>query len=104
MRYRAWIELAFGVALVLPPLGTESRSRDFCKAWLGLTTPERHAVVLADERREQVPGPEAACRASLRSALRHKLDAECRNWNRLMDFEVRAVVDGVLAPCRQPGL
>jgi len=83
----------------MPPLGTASRSRDFCDAWLGLSRPERHAVVLADERLADAQGPEAACRAGLRSALRHQLDTECRNWSQLMDFEVRAIVDRVLRPC-----
>ena len=32
-----------------------------------------------------------------------RLDAECRNWEQLMDFEVRHVVDRVLRPClRKP--
>jgi hypothetical protein len=39
------------------------------------------------------------CRVGVRSGLRHLLDAECRNWTQLMDFEVRAIVDRVLRPC-----
>jgi hypothetical protein len=100
VRYRAWIELAFGAALVLPPLGTESRSRAFCSEWLRLTTAEKHGVVVAAEGRESGEATSAACRAGLRGAVRHKLDVECRNWSQLMDFEIRAIIDGVLQRCQ----
>jgi hypothetical protein len=70
--------LAVGAALLaLPPSGTTSRERGFCRRWLALTTPEK-VDVLAGEAR---PG------------RRETLDAECRNWPLLMDFEVRAIVD-----------
>lgn len=94
-----WIGLALGTALVLPAPGTESRSRDFCQQWLGLVAGEKHDVIVEAERREVAPGADGRCRAALRASLRHKVDAECRNWKLLMDFEVRAVVDGVLEAC-----
>jgi hypothetical protein len=35
--------------------------------------------------------------------VRRKLDAECINWPRLMDFEVRMIVDGVWSACDPDG-
>jgi hypothetical protein len=63
--------------LALPPAGTSSRERGFCRRWLALTKPEKVAVLAADDR----------------TGVRETLDAECRSWPALMDFEVRAIVD-----------
>ncbi len=97
---KGWVGFALGAVLVLPPPGTTSRSRDFCKTWLALTSGQRQDVLARADVAESRSDGEAACRAGLRPGLRHKLDAECRNWSALMDFEVRAIVDGVLEPCR----
>lgn len=86
--------------LLLPPPGTVGREREFCSEWLRLSGPQRDAVLLAAEAAERDHRYRAACRAGLRSGLRRMLDSECRNWTQLMDFEVRALVDRVLAPCR----
>jgi hypothetical protein len=76
-------------ALALPPAGTTSRERAFCRAWLALPPPAKVDVLALD----------GACHVARGPALRETLDAECRNWARLMDFEVRAIVDRVLATC-----
>lgn len=94
-----WIGLALAAALMLPPPGTDSRDRDFCDAWLALATPQRQDVLLRAEAREGGPPEYRECRARLRAPLRHKLDAECRNWRLLMGFEVRIYVDGMLERC-----
>jgi len=99
-----WPGLLLGAALLLPPPGTASRERGFCSAWLKLTTADRQQVLLDAEARESVAAVDATCRAAARGPLRHLLDAECRNWIRLMDFEVRALVDRILEPCSvRPG-
>jgi hypothetical protein len=87
-----------GAVLVLPPPGTTSRERDFCRSWLALSKSEQVALLERDEQREANPR-RRACRERLRAGLRHTLDAECRNWNQLMDFEVRALVERVIEPC-----
>lgn len=97
------LPVVLAVGLVLPLPGTEGRGRDFCTAWLALGRGERQDVLRAAEEREAGPAYDAECRAGLRSGLRHTLDAECANWRRLMDFEVRAIVDRVLEPCRRDG-
>ena len=97
-----WLGLVLGASLLLPSPGTTSREREFCGTWLKLTTPERQEVLRAAEVREADAGWDGKCRAGLRSGLRHALDSECRNWKALMGFEVRAVVDRVLEPCRRP--
>lgn len=91
--------LLLGAALVLPPPGTDARGRAFCRSWLDLSRSEQEAVLLAAEAREAL-GTDRACRARLRPSLHARVDAECRNWKLLMDFEVRAIVDGVLEQCR----
>jgi hypothetical protein len=99
-----WSGLLLGAVLLLPPPGTDSRERGFCSAWLKLTAADRQQVLLTAESSESGAALDAACRAAARGPLRHLLDAECRNWNQLMDFEVRALVDRVLEPCSvRPG-
>ena len=75
----------------------------FCRSWPELTTPERHAVVVgaepAAEGEADASQSVRACRAGLAAGVRRKLDAECRNWPELMDFEVRMIVDGVYGAC-----
>ncbi len=93
-----WVLL--GSLLLLPPPGTESRARNFCRAWLAATTPERQQVLIAAEQAEAGGGLDRSCREGLRGGLRHTLDAECSNWSKLMDFEVRQLVDRKLVPCR----
>ena len=56
-------------------------------------------MLLEAEQRERALPVDARCRAGRRSGLRHKIDAECRNWSKLMDFEVRMIVDRELEPC-----
>ncbi len=94
-----WIAAALGAALALPPPGTGSRERRFCPAWSRLAPPAREAVLREAEARESPDGVASRCRAGLRSGLRHTLDWECERWPRLMDFEVRDLVDRVLASC-----
>jgi hypothetical protein len=81
--------------LLLPAPGTTSRERRFCGEWLRLPGAER-AAVLRDAEAGEADGPWGPqCRAGLQRTL----DAECRNWRALMDFEVRLVVDRVLEDC-----
>ena len=89
-------------ALALPAPETDSRERDFCRAWLALSAPEKDGVLSAAERDEPASGWDAECRQGMRSGLRRTLDSECRNWSKLMDFEVRLVVDRLLDACRAP--
>lgn len=96
---RSWAGLALGAALSLPSPGTESRGREFCERWLALPASGRHDVVVAAEARDGGSPSYRACRGHRRAAVRHKLDAECKNWKLLMDFEVRLFVDGVLSGC-----
>ncbi len=100
-----WPALLLAAALLLPAPGTVSRERGFCSAWLMLTAADQMQVLIAAEEREQEAAFDAQCRARARGGLRHLLVAECRNWTKLMDFEVRHLVDRVLAPCaaRTPG-
>ncbi len=105
---RSWsgavLAAALGTLLVLPPPGTESRARRFCSAWNDLDKGQKQDVIVRAEKAEIAPALEDACRAGLRPALRHTLDFECGNRKRPMDFEIRAVVDGILASCRsEPG-
>jgi hypothetical protein len=100
-RSAAWKGILVGLPLVLPVPGSTSRDRGFCRAWLGLPPAGREEVLLRAEAAEARSGWAPACRRGLRPGLRHRLDAECRNWSRLMDLEVRAVVDAVLEPCRE---
>jgi hypothetical protein len=79
---RGFRALSAAALLVLPAAGTVSRERGFCRPWLALTPPEKVEVLGAEDR----PG------------LRETLDAECRNWPALMDFEVRAIVDRKTLP------
>ena len=90
-----------GVALSLPLPGTTSRGRDFCDAWLRQPASAQMRILHEAEAREQSPVFDRNCRAGLRAGLRHRLTSECRNWSALMDFEIRAVVDGLLEPCRE---
>ena len=85
--------------LVLPPPGTDSRERRFCRAWLELSTAERQQVLIDADGREAESDVERACRERARPALRRKIDAECANWTKLMDFEVRAIVDAAWERC-----
>ena len=93
--------LALGAALAIPPAGTESRSRDFCRQWLELSPSQKQDLLVADEPALTDPASEGACCERLRPALRHKPDAECRNWSLLMGFEVRSIVDTVTEPCTE---
>ncbi|MDJ0786695.1 MAG: hypothetical protein QNK05_07780 [Myxococcota bacterium] len=84
--------------LVLPPPGTASRDREFCGEWLALSRAAKQQVLEAAALAE--PGFDATCRAGRSGPVAHTLDTECTNWPQLMDFEVRAYVDRLLAPCR----
>ncbi len=94
--------LLLGTVLLLPALGTTSRERNFCGAWLAQATPAKQQILKAAEQAEKDGPWDLACRAGLRPGLRRLLDAECRNWSPLMDFEVRLLVDRLLAPCGPP--
>ena len=97
------IGLLTGSALAagaLPPPDTESRARGVCAEWLGLSDPQKHGRLLEAERAEPAGRFEPGCREATRATLRRTLDFECRNWTKLMDFEVRHVIERVLAPCR----
>ena len=103
VRFGIGIVLFVFSTLSLPPPGTSSREREFCGGWLRLNAPERVQVLRAAESEESTGGGvswDPRCREGLRPGLRHTLDVECRDWKHLMDFEVRQVVDRVLAPCR----
>jgi len=90
--------LLLGATLVLPVPGTGSRDRGFCRDWLDLSRPAKHEVLVRAAEAE--PGFDAKCRAGRNGPIAHALDQECTNWSKLMDFEVRAYVDRLLAPCR----
>ena len=79
-------------SLTLPAPGTTSRERGFCRAWLELSAPEKHALL-----KQQTTQP--ACGHTHRERLRRLLDYECRNWRLLMHFEVRDLVDRVERTC-----
>jgi hypothetical protein len=109
IRWLAVAELTLGILAcstfaepALPAPDTTSRARTFCADWLGQSEPAKHARLLAAEQRERDGRFDPGCRAATRGALRHTLDAECRNWLKLMDFEVRHVVERVLRPCLVP--
>jgi hypothetical protein len=83
-------------ALVLPAPDTASRGRDFCDAWDRLPVAERHAVVEHADRAETANDPaRLRHREAVRARVVDAVSAECTNWHLLMDFEVRATVDGV---------
>ena len=85
--------------LLLPGPATTSRGRDFCAAWLRLADPAKQVVLRTAETAE-MDGPwDLTCRAGMRSGIRHLLDSECSNWTKLMDFEIRTLVDRVLRSC-----
>lgn len=92
--------LLLAASLVLPPPGTESRGRRFCRAWLELPPGLRQQLLIDADAREATSDAERACRERHRPALRHRLDAECANWPELMDFEVRAIADAAHERCR----
>ena len=100
---RRWATVISGALLVLPPPGTTSRERDFCRSWLPLSKSEQVSLLERDEQQDADPS-RRACRERLRAGLRHTIDAECRNWNQLMDFEVRALVERVIEPCAGEGV
>ncbi len=87
--------------LVIPEPGTTSRERRFCASWLAASRAQQEAWLDAADARETEGDPEAAaCRRRLRARLAHGLDYECSNRRKLTDVEVRAIVDGLLAPCQ----
>lgn len=91
--------LLLGASLLLPPPGTVSRARGFCRDWLALSRPQKQEVLQSAAEREV--GFASSCRQGRAGSLAHTLDQECGNWPKLMDFEVRAYVDRLLEPCRR---
>jgi hypothetical protein len=86
---------------MLPAVGTDSRTREFCDSWLALGTTQRFDVVeRADVAEARGDAGVRRRRDGVRPRVVDALDSECRNWRLLMDFEVRAIVDRVQ---REPG-
>jgi hypothetical protein len=97
--------LLAAMAALVPPPGTSARGREFCRAWLAVEpTRQLEALREADAREARSKG-ERECRDGLRARARDALESECRGWTLLMDFEVRAILDRVHAPCavERPG-
>ncbi len=101
MSLASWsLGFALASSLVLPPPATESRSRAFCGEWLRLSEGAKEDVLQHAARRDAGSPAEARCQTARRAGLRFRLDVECGNWSQLMDFEVRAVVEGVVRSCQ----
>ncbi len=96
--------LLLSVALLIPPPGSDSRGRSFCRQWLELSPSARFETLEQADRAELgEASPALACRAATRSHSLARLDYECRNWRLLMDFEVRHFLDASRAHCAKAG-
>lgn len=96
---------ALALALVLTASGAAAPARagrDFCASWAPLRYAEKYARVAAADRANFPAQPGLKrCLAGVRPAAIRTLDYECRNWTKLLDFEVRVLLDRVQARCSE---